>query len=94
MEHSLHWFPFLSRTHSRSSLLEDRHVFFPFLLSGEGVQACHSCVPVKVYRSFDDHKQTGAQNVDFHLKDTYFADSRKDFGPCFCLTMSFPVLSN
>ena len=72
MEHSLHGSPFLSGTHSRSGLLEDGHVFFPFLLPGESVQTCHGCVPVKVDGCFDDHEQTGAENVNFHLKDTNF----------------------
>ena len=54
---------------------------------------CHGCVPVKVDGCFDDHEQTGTENVDFHLKDTYFTDSCKDFGPYFCLTVSFPILS-
>ena len=93
MEHSLHGSPFLGRTHSRSGLLEDGHVFFPFLLPGESVQTCHGCVPVKVDGCFDDHEQTGTENVDFHLKDTNFMDSCKDFGPYFCLTVSFPILS-
>ena len=93
MEHSLHGSPFLSGTHSRSGLLEDGHVFFPFWLPGESVQACHGWAPVKVDGRFDDHEQTGAENVNFHLKDTNFMDSCKDFGPNFCLAVSFPIFS-
>ncbi len=58
---------------------------------GKRVQAFHGCVPVKIEGCFDDHEQTGAENVNFHLKDTNFMDSCKDFGPNFCLAVSFPI---
>ena len=68
-------------------------LFFPAKMTGESVQTCHGCVPVKVDGCFDDHEQTGAENVNFHLKDTNFMDSCKDFGPNFCLAVSFPIFS-
>ena len=94
MEHSLHWFPFFRGTHSGSGLLEDSHVFLPFLLAGKSIQACHCCVPVEVNGSFDNHKQACAKNIDFHFEDAYFPDTCKDFRPCLRLTMSFPIFGN
>ena len=69
MEHSFHRFPFLCGTHSGCGLLEDSHIFFPLLLAGKGVQAFHCRVPVKIKGSFDDHKQSGSQDINFHFQD-------------------------
>ena len=93
MEHSLHGSPFLSGTHSRSGLLEDGHVFFPFLLPGESVQTCHGCVPVKVDGCFDDHEQTGAENVNSISRIPTSWIPARISGQTFCLAVSFPIFS-
>lgn len=74
MEHSLHRFPFLCGTHSGSGLLEYGHIFFPLLLAGKRVQAFHCCVPVKIKGSFDNHKQSCSQDINFHFQNTDFPD--------------------
>ena len=94
MEHSFHRFPFLGGTHSGCGLLEDSHIFFPLLLAGKGVRAFHCRVPVKIKGSFDDHKQSGSQDINFHFQDANFPDTGKNFLPCFRLAMSFPIFGD
>ena len=94
MEHSFHRFPFLCGTHSGCGLLEDSHIFFPLLLAGKGVQAFHCRVPVKIKGSFDDLKQSGSQDINFHFQDANFPDTGKNFRPCFRLAMSFPIVGD
>lgn len=94
MEHSFHRFPFFCGTHSGSGLLENSHVFFPFLLTGKRTQALHCRIPVEIDGSFDNHEQAGSENINFHFKNAYFPDAGKDFRPYFRFAMPFAIFGN
>lgn len=53
--------------------LELCHIVLPFRLAGQGGEACHGCVPLKVERRLHYHEQAGAQDVYLHLEDAYLA---------------------
>ena len=94
MENALHELPFFGRREAFLYKLEFRHIVFPLCLSGQGGEACHGAVPLKVEGRFYNHKEARAQEVDFHFKDAHFADSVKDFFPSVCLAVALAVFGN
>ena len=83
--------PFFGGRESFLYELEFRHIVFPLRLTGKGGEACHCRVPIKVKGRFYNHKEARAEDVDFHFKDTHFADTGYDFLPCVFLAMALAV---
>lgn len=94
MEDALHELPLFGRGESFLYELKFCHIVFPLRLAGKGGEARHGAVPFEVERSFDNHKEARAEEVDFHFKDTYFADAGNDFLPSVLLAVALAVFGN
>ena len=94
MEDALHELPFFGRREAFLYKLEFRHIVFPLCLSGQGGEARHGALPLKVERGFDNHKEARAEDVDFHFKDAHFADAGNDFLPSVFLAVALAVFGN
>ena len=94
MENALHELPFFGRREAFLYKLEFRHIVFPLCLAGQGGEARHGAVPLKVEGRFNNHKEARAEDVDFHFKDANFADSGNDFLPSVFLAVALAVFCN
>ena len=94
VEHPVHHLPFLAGGAAWPALLEHGHIGLPLCLTGQRVQLRHRHVPVEVGRCLYNHKQTGAQDIDFHLEDAHLTDARPDLWPKVITVVGLPVLGN
>lgn len=75
MEDSFHRLPLLGSCGAGFHKLEDDHIVLPFLLSGQCGEAIHGSIPVEPCRYFNNHKQAGIKQINFHFQDADFANA-------------------